>query len=220
MFKETELGFCFQGKNHFVFFGKKNCTIEDLKSAYPHFQFRQTQQTHSDILIESIPTSENTEADAHFTTQENVALIVRTADCIPALVYEPNSGIILAVHAGWRGVENKILLKSLMHLNIKKNLIVYFGPHILQNSFQVDLEVKNKLEPESHQFFQKDNKFYIDLKSILTQQLHSFVECKLNSLELDTLTDHRLHSFRRDKESSGRNLSFVVKTGAPFDEKY
>lgn len=214
MFKETELGFCFQGKNHFVFFGKKNCTIEDLKSAYPYYEFRQTRQTHSDLIIESCSTSETKEADAHFTAEENVALIVRTADCIPVFVYADNAETVLAVHAGWRGVENKILLKSLMHLNINKNLSIYFGPHILQNSFQVDLDVKNKLEPESHQFFQKDNKFYIDLKSILIKQIQSYTEFNLESLDIDTVTTSSFNSFRRDKENSGRNLSFIVKMNA------
>lgn len=214
MFKETELGFCFQAKNHFVFFGKKNCTIEDLKIAYPSFEFRQTKQTHSDILIQSAQDCESTEADAQFTTDKDVALVVRTADCVPALVYNTETGLILAVHAGWRGVENKILLKSLKYLNLNKNLNVYVGPHILQKSFQVDLEVKNKLQPRSDQFYEKDNKFYIDLKSILTQQIQTFAEFHIDSLDMDTQTDTRFNSFRRDKENSGRNLSFIVKTNA------
>jgi YfiH family protein len=214
MFKETDLGFCYQAKNHFVFFGKKNCTIENLKKVYPSFEFRQTKQTHSDILIQSIPTSESTEADAHFTIEENVALVIRTADCIPALIYNADLDLVLAVHAGWRGVENKILLKSLKHLILSKNLNIYVGPHILQNSFQVDLEVKNKLQPTSDQFYEKENKFYIDLKSILTQQIQTFAEFKMSVLEIDTQSDLRLNSFRRDKEKSGRNLSFIVKTNA------
>jgi YfiH family protein len=214
MFKETDLGFCLQGKNHFVFFGKKNCAVEDLKKAYPSFEFRQTKQTHSDILIQSYPDSESIEADAHYTTDTHIALVVRTADCIPALVYNAELGLVLAVHAGWRGVENKILLKSLEHLNLNKDLNIYVGPHILQNSFQVDLDVKNKLQPIPDQFYEKDNKFYIDLKSILTQQIQSFAEFKMSVLEIDTHSDIRFNSFRRDKEKSGRNLSFIVKTKA------
>lgn len=211
MFKETDLGFQYQEKNHFIFFGKKNCTIEDLNETYPDFHFRQTRQTHSNILIPSSLKSETLEADAHYTTEKNVALVVRTADCIPAFVHDPDSDIILAVHAGWRGVENKILLKSLNNLNLNKNLAIYLGPHILLNSFQVDLEVKNKLNPQPAQFFQKDEKFYLDLKSILTEQIQSAADFKIHALEIDTLTDLRFHSFRRDKQNSGRNLSFIVK---------
>ena len=214
MFKETDLGFCLQGKNHFVFFGKKNCAVEDLKKTYPTFEFRQTKQTHSDILIQSTPASESIEADAQYSTDTNIALVVRTADCIPALVHNAETGLVLGVHAGWRGVENKILLKSLKHLNLRQNLDIYVGPHILQNSFQVDLEVKNKLQPTSDQFYERNNKFYIDLKSILTQQIQSFADFKMSALEIDTQSDLRFNSFRRDKENSGRNLSFIVKTNA------
>lgn len=214
MLKETELGFCYQAKNHFVFFGKKNCTIENLKKVYPSFEFRQTKQTHSDILIQSSLGCELTEADAQFTTDTNVALVVRTADCIPALVYSAETDLVLAVHAGWRGVENRILLKSLKYLNLTHNLDVYIGPHILQKSFQVDLEVKNKLQPTADLFYEKENKFYIDLKSIITQQIQSFAEFRIESLDLDTQTDLRFNSFRRDKENSSRNLSFIVKTNA------
>jgi copper oxidase (laccase) domain-containing protein len=33
----------------------------------------------------------------------------------------------------------------------------------------------------------------------------------IDSLPIDTLTDPAWHSFRRDKEQSGRNISFVAR---------
>ncbi|MDE3270396.1 MAG: laccase domain-containing protein, partial [Pseudomonadota bacterium] len=46
-------------------------------------------------------------ADAVFTTQPNVKIAVRTADCVPLLAVADN--FALAVHAGWRGLFAGIL---------------------------------------------------------------------------------------------------------------
>jgi polyphenol oxidase len=208
MFNETEFGFEYKSSDHIVFFGKKNCFLQTLQHIYPHFEFRMLKQTHSDILIGSTTGSDLIEADAHWTAEKNIALVVKTADCIPALIYDPKKEIALAIHAGWRGVENQITKKSLEHIRSTKDFKIYLGPHIQKQSFECDLDVKNKLDSNSNYSIQKNNKFYIDLKSILLSQINLTAHVDLN---LDTVTDLNFNSYRRDKSDAGRNLSFIAK---------
>ena len=221
-FNETDLGFeCITNEFH-IFFGKNTTTIDQLKSKYTNYEFRQIKQTNSDICIQSQTGSENTEADDHYTTEKNKALIIRTADCLPILVYDSSAEMILSVHAGWKGVENRIFQKSVDQTNLK-NLQIFMGPHIHKQSFEVDTDVYQKLQAsyamglrnkkysETDIFEKVGNKFHIDLKKIVMSSLDEKIVTQLTDLNFDTLTRTDFHSYRRDRENAGRNLSFVVK---------
>lgn len=219
-FTETDLGFIQEKDGYLVFFGKNSATLDQIKQAYPDLSFRTVHQKHTDVCVPSSPDSGETIADAHFTNEERVALVVKTADCLPILAYSKKQNLILAIHAGWRGVENQITAKSFVQAKMQEAEI-FIGPHILQKSFEVDLDVKQQLEkiylqhsqkPESQVFIARENKFYIDLKTIVKSQIQSVaIPFHLHELTVDTVSDTRLHSYRRDKQTSGRNLSFIAR---------
>lgn len=48
------------------------------------------------------------EGDALITTEENLPLIIFTADCTPILLHDPVRGAVAAAHAGWRGTVRDI----------------------------------------------------------------------------------------------------------------
>lgn len=216
-FTKTPLGYELMRNGYLAFFGNKTATLEKLIAAYPEFQFRHLKQTHSDILIHSRLGSETIEADAHWTTEKNVALVIRTADCIPALLYDDKKDLVLAVHAGWRGLENQIILKSLRTLEISGAVDLLIGPHIRQNSFEIDaIEIKNQILAsgrvnESDCCFSKNNKFYINLEKIFLSQAEQMTQPQILSLDYDTKIDLDFHSYRREKDFAGRNLSFITK---------
>lgn len=219
-FKETEIGFEYQSNQHLVFFGKKTADISLLKKNYPYFDFRFLHQTHSDSLIKSCVNSSEIAADAHWTEEKNKALVIRTADCIPCMIINNNTQDILALHAGWKGVENKILQKSLKMLNWK-NLSVFWGPHILQSSFEVDEPVKNLLLQSGFNLSSEvcrasHNKFFIDLLQIAQSQIRQCSEAQEYFCLYNTQTNLDFHSYRRDKFNAGRNLSFIVKIESIF----
>jgi len=101
-----------------------------------------------------------TPADAILSDRSDVVLSVRTADCLPILVYHP-SGIIGAIHAGRKGTDLGILQKALqslkVHWGVENEVMVWFGPAICTDCYQVardtdlryDLRAKNKLQVES-----------------------------------------------------------------------
>ncbi len=220
-FLECELGFTFQNSKVIVFFGKATATQTDLQQKFPQLQFYFIKQTHSDIIIKA--SEQITEADAHYTDEINKALLIRTADCMPILIYNLLTGTAAAVHAGWRGVVNQITIKTLQILksaNAKSNdFQIWIGPHILQNSFEVEESVLKLILTSSpaldkkELYYESKNKFYVDLKQIVNSQINSVISSAVmqNYLDFDTKTNVKFHSFRRDKLESGRNLSFIAK---------
>ena len=227
------LGQFFQNEKIFVFFGNKNCTKEILLQEFSDFTFVEVNQKHTDILH---PTSTdlnhfsnerwftyNTIADAISTTLSKVALVIKTADCLPILVHDLDFKTIYSIHAGWRGVENQITKKSL--INCSSNLHAFIGPHIQQDQFEVDDDVYSELlnmiknskrhfsKSELLEIFQfKNKKYHINLSKIVINCSFEPFSTNIQMLisSIDTKLDLNFNSFRRDKNQSSRNYSFIL----------
>ena len=98
-------------------------------------------QSHSNISIE-LP-SDDRDADASYTTHNKVVCSIRTADCMPLLITDEEGSFVAAIHAGWRGLASSIIENTLKKINAKGKFIVWIGPHISQEFFEVGAEVRN-----------------------------------------------------------------------------
>jgi len=98
-------------------------------------------QSHSNISIE-LP-SDDRDADASYTTQNKVICSIRTADCMPLLITDEEGSFVAAIHAGWRGLAFGIIENTLKKINANGKFIVWIGPHISQEFFEVGAEVRN-----------------------------------------------------------------------------
>ncbi|MFZ3231835.1 MAG: polyphenol oxidase family protein [Pseudobdellovibrio sp.] len=219
-FQECELGFTFKSEDLLVFFGNAKATQVEIEKKFPALNFLKIKQTHSDLIIKA--SDQLKEADAHWGAEKNIGLLISTADCTPIMIYDSIGKKIAAIHAGWRGVENQICLKTLKLLSTTESSAndfeIWMGPHILKASFEVHADVLTALLNSSYSadksvhFSNSEHGIYVDLKSILESQIHSLMPDlkKINSLLLDTKTNLKFHSFRRDKALAGRNLSFIA----------
>ena len=84
--------------------------------------------------------------DALITNVPGVAISVRTADCIPVLLYDPVHKAIAAVHDGWRGTVQRLSQKVIAEMGRRygtnpADLKAVIGPGIGPESFQVGQEV-------------------------------------------------------------------------------
>jgi copper oxidase (laccase) domain-containing protein len=211
-FQETDLGFEFKTDKYFVFFGKKDSSLENLRTHFTDFIFKPLWQIHGNDLLHTMRNSEdNLKADAHWTADKNVALISKSADCIPFFGFDEKNNRVLAIHAGWRGVQNRIIPKSLQTLGSQWKC--FLGPHIMKNSFEIQndcfelLKSCTKLAPS--EWF---SNHHADLYKIVEAQLAenpNFVK-NLSTILFDTKTDMRFHSFRRSGTQAGRQNSFIV----------
>ena len=83
--------------------------------------------------------------DALITFESDVPLGVKTADCVPILVYAPDKHGIAAIHAGWKGTLGGIV-DNVMDTLVEKDvdpaqLRVAFGPSISKHVYEVSREL-------------------------------------------------------------------------------
>lgn len=79
-------------------------------------------------------------ADAIFTKERNLALVVLTADCIPAIIYDRTNQILGLIHLSRHNTENSFsqIVISFMRREYNTNLSelkVFFGPSIKKGSY-------------------------------------------------------------------------------------
>lgn len=109
-------------------------------------------QTHSTVV--STPKSRGLLgankicADAAVSNIANEVLVIMTADCLPVLFVNTKGSVIGAAHAGWRGLCSGILENTVAEMlkldesTKPADLLVYLGPAIGPDSFEVGEDVK------------------------------------------------------------------------------
>lgn len=219
-------GQSFENESFLVFMGNRYLSKNALLDLYP-MKFAELHQVHEDqIVIQNLnsPAIDILQkGDAHVTDDKHLGLIIKTADCMPIFIFDPHLKRALAIHAGWRGIANQITIQSIKkHYQDSKELTLIIGPYIHQESFETDLDVKNKVtdilnadeRKLCYQFHHEKSKYYINLKLVLMHDLKAhFPNIKMNFFDsnINTYSDLRWCSFRRDKDKSGRNYSFIVR---------
>jgi YfiH family protein len=107
-------------------------------------------QIHSSTIVRTdrprLPGEPHNKADGILTNTPGVSLLMRFADCVPILLFDPVERAIGLVHAGWIGTINRIVAKAieLMVTNFKsvpRNLIAAIGPSIGPDHYAVKSDV-------------------------------------------------------------------------------
>jgi hypothetical protein len=156
------------------------------------------------------------ESDALITREPNVLLAVSVADCTPILLYDPFSHIVAAIHAGWRGTEQMITLtavRNMIELGAEpKNIFAFIGASASGAKYEVGLEVATLFD-EKHLRELGNQKFLLDVKAANFDQLlfSGISKEQIEVSPLCTISDERLHSFRRDGKRSGRMLAVIMR---------
>jgi len=89
--------------------------------------------------------------DAFITNLPGVAIGVRTADCVPILLYDTVKRVVAAVHAGWKGtvlhiVQGAIAAMTQVFKCNPADMKAVIGPGIGPDSFQVGEEVATQFK--------------------------------------------------------------------------
>lgn len=85
------------------------------------------------------------DADAIISQQNNVGLAIMTADCVPIVLYQPATGQIAAIHAGWQGLACGVIKATAERFDSNEPIMAWIGACISQASYEVDRQVLNKL---------------------------------------------------------------------------
>jgi len=143
----------FKGQKVKAFFTKRIENFEDFKNSLP-FQLYMPIQRHTDGITVLPFYKEPSIADAVITNQKNLFLGIKTADCLPVLIFDPENKVIGAVHAGWRGTAKGILRKTIIKMKEiygckPVNLLIAFGPYIKGCCYEVGDEVIEAIKEEN-----------------------------------------------------------------------
>ncbi len=159
-------------------------------------------------------------ADAVVSMVPGVACAVRTADCVPILIGDAETGAVCAIHAGWRGVEAKVVGAALARLRALIGgsgvLIAAIGPYVGLEVFEVSTEVAERLRlasPEPNVVEHQAGKPHVDLGRIVRAQLLDLGVApeRIEQVGGCTASDpERWFSYRRDGARSGRHLHAIV----------
>lgn len=175
------------------------------------------QQVHGDNIEIVSAAGKNENTDGQVTNVKNVYLMVNTADCIPILIYDKTREVIAGVHSGWRGTQKKILLKAinLMQSDFNsdaKDLMVWMGPAICKDCFEVGKEVADLFDERFVSPHKNEGKYCVDLVWVNLEILNHLGVPKENVevSELCTFEEKGyLQSYRRDREKSGRMFAVI-----------
>lgn len=179
-------------------------------------------QVHSDKVY-TYKNEENfieNDGDGIITNERNVAIGVFTADCVPVIIINEVSGVIGAVHSGWKGTFNSITKIALDKMKEEyvvdhKYTKIYIGAHIRKCCYEVSEDLKTKflekMNIEEDILFKGRNlnleacieKNAID-SGVLGENIFTLNECTYCS------TNIKLHSYRKSEGSYGRLFSFAI----------
>jgi polyphenol oxidase len=173
------------------------------------------------------------EADALCSDDARVALGVFVADCLPALIVDPRTGAVAAVHAGWRGTVAGVLPAAVRALADRfgarpGDLRVALGPAIGACCFEVGAEVvaafastlvgspgadagvihasPRGVPDKWHVDLRLANRLLLEGAGVAPDAIDAAPDC--------THCDRpRFYSYRRDHDRTGQQMGIVVRAG-------
>ncbi len=156
------------------------------------------------------------DCDALITNQKNILIGVLTADCVPILLFDKTKEIIAAIHAGWKGSRDEILLKTVQKMSEvfgsnPKDIYAVVAPSIGSCCYEVGSDVAKNFSDDVKQNMQNE-KYMLDLKMENYNQLINAGLQKENIEVSDRCTscgNDRFFSYRKEQGCSGRFLSFI-----------
>src|SRR5690349_4425289 len=146
-------------------------------------------------------------ADGHLLTSGGAAAVT-IADCVPVLIAHP-SGVVAAVHAGWRGVAGGILGEAIRAFEAQglraDELVVHLGPSICGRCYEVGVDVYEKLTG-----WETKRPRHVDLRALLAEQASQFGVAKWSASGECTKDDNDL-LFSHRAGDPGRQVGVILR---------
>jgi len=163
------------------------------------------------------------EGDALVTNRPQFLLVVRTADCVPVLLIDHKTGVIGAIHAGWRGAIGGIVSKTIQTCveqfgsNVA-HMHMAIGPSIGPCCYEIDAPVIEPLQtcyPDWLGVLQEttEGKGMLDLKKLIWHQIlaSGIPEHQVERIEECTrCRDDLFFSYRREGKVNGTMMSGII----------
>lgn len=172
-------------------------------------------------------------ADAMVSQQRGRGLAIMTADCVPLVLYQPTSGKIAAIHAGWQGLACGVIQETVKRFTDSGAIQAWVGVCISQANYEVNTDVRDKLLAGciEHQTLSQehinnfamlfsipsiDDKVKLDLPKLAAMQLEAAGATIMNDLPVDcSYANTHYYSYRRQthmqQPATGRMALVIVR---------
>lgn len=171
-------------------------------------------QVHGIHVIDAAQSLCVQDADASYTTQQEVVCVTMTADCLPILLCDQQGTVVASIHAGWRSLCDGVIEATISAMNVDTaNLMAWLGPAIGAQAFEVGGEVRAAFiaqdEAAAQAFIASGDKWLGDLYLIAKQRLAKLgVQAVYGGGECTLSQPEKYFSFRRDG-ATGRMATMI-----------
>lgn len=206
--------------------GEQKYVLADRKKLREEFRLpcepawlNQTHSNHVSVIKKPIQGADSVinDCDASYTTLPEQACVVLTADCLPLLLCDKSGQQIAAIHAGWKGLANGIIAKTVSCFTQPEEILVWLGPAIGHQAFEVGQDVVDiflGLDPDNKQAIQpknSPNKYLIDIYQLAKIQLAKLGVYHTYGGEYCTYSQPDLFYSYRRSDQMGRMASMIWK---------
>jgi YfiH family protein len=183
--------------------------------------FARVNQVHGDrVIVLEGPCAPREEADAVLSRTPGVAACVSVADCVPVLIADPRSGVVAAVHAGWRGTLAHAVARAVQALvrefgAAPGDLLAAVGPSIGPCCYQVSHDLARAFRDDlgarvvasraggTRLDLWAANETVLRRAGLAAERIEILGRC--TCCESDAFFSHR-----RDRGNTGRQVGFIA----------
>lgn len=181
-------------------------------------------QVHSDIgICTESPRGldvEPQQADAIFTSNPEVTLMMRFADCVPILIFDPVASLVGIIHAGWQGTVNEIAAKSVRKVVDEygckpENIHAVIGPSIGPDHYEVRQNVAREARRvfgnDENVIISREDRYFFNLWQANQEVLSRAGVAKVHQMEICTACDTlSWYSHRAESGKTGRFAAVIA----------
>ena len=183
-------------------FGTRNTNLDQAQMA-------SLQQIHSNIARIADCAGRIGEGDALITRASGVDVSIRTADCFPILLADPETRSVAAIHAGWRGTATRVVQSTLDQMRKEfgtdpANVYAAIGPGIGACCYEVGMEVARQfgMQEAGKLDLSVENRKQLITAGVSPDGIESVGGCTF-------CHPAQFFSWRRDHDPAGRMVSFI-----------
>ncbi len=196
-------------------------SLEHIRRFYDNPRLHFLKQVHGEEVIfldgNILPLSPVfwAEADSVFSGSAEHAAIIRIADCIPILFFHEEQPIFGGIHAGWKGVQERVFTQTLRRITHhfpqagKEKFQFYIGPHNRAQTYEVRKDVYDFFADEFVLPHPEPDKKYLDLTSALVWEMreNGIPDERIHDLNINNFLHPDYYSHRRGE--NGRNIAWI-----------
>jgi hypothetical protein len=193
----------------------------------PRDRYQYNRQVHGVEIIRAEPGRQSGQepADGIWTREPGLAVAVRTADCLPVLFAAKDRSMVMAVHAGWRGLTSGILTTAVRTFAQQgfapEQLVAAIGPAISRECYEVGPEVVTALYSNACGLTEqaaglciakgRTDRWHVDLQcaAVLSLAEQGMPPEQIEVLRVCTFKSADYNSYRREGRVVASNISWI-----------